>query len=213
MRYFLIAGLCYILFYVIFKKSFFAKKIQQHFPSAKTLWSEVFHSLVTMIIFASMAAFVFKVAAPQTRMYFEVSSYGFVYFILSFPLMFLVHETYFYWIHRFMHLPRIFKHIHLVHHKSTNPSPWTSYSFHFIESFLEALILLIIAFTFPVHKGALIFFLLLQFIYNVYRHLGYEVYPKGFHRTRIGKWINTSVAHNMHHKYFQRKIWIILFVL
>ena len=59
-----------------------------------------------------------------------------------------------------------------------------------------------IAFTLPVHKSALILFLLLQFIYNVYGHLGFELYPKNFHKTFIGKWINTSVAHNMHHKYF-----------
>ena len=40
-------------------------------------------------------------------------------------------------------------------------------------------------------------------IYNVYGHLGWELYPKNFHKTRIGKWINTSVAHNQHHQYFK----------
>jgi lathosterol oxidase len=203
MRYFIIAGLAYLMFYVILKNHWSKKKIQKHFPSTKSKWLEIMHSLVTMIIFASMAAIVFKVALPQTQMYFDVDTWGIPYLIISFPLMFLVHDTYFYWIHRFMHLPWIFKHVHLVHHKSTNPTPWTSYSFHVVESILEALILPIIAFSFPVHRGALVLFLLLQFLYNVYGHLGFELYPKGFHRTWIGKWINTSVAHNMHHKYFR----------
>ena len=33
-------------------------------------------------------------------------------------------------------------------------------------------------------------------------HLGFEIYPKGFHKHWLGKWINTSVAHNLHHKKF-----------
>jgi lathosterol oxidase len=36
----------------------------------------------------------------------------------------------------------------------------------------------------------------------VYGHLGFELYPKNFTRHWFGKWINTSVAHNMHHQYF-----------
>jgi sterol desaturase/sphingolipid hydroxylase (fatty acid hydroxylase superfamily) len=39
-------------------------------------------------------------------------------------------------------------------------------------------------------------------VYNVYGHLGYELYPKGFASSRIGLWINTSVNHNQHHQYF-----------
>jgi sterol desaturase/sphingolipid hydroxylase (fatty acid hydroxylase superfamily) len=40
-------------------------------------------------------------------------------------------------------------------------------------------------------------------IYNVYGHLGYEIYPKWFSRHPLGKWINTSVNHNQHHQYFK----------
>jgi Delta7-sterol 5-desaturase len=31
--------------------------------------------------------------------------------------------------------------------------------------------------------------------------LGYEVFPNGFNENWFGKWVNTSVSHNMHHKY------------
>ena len=40
-------------------------------------------------------------------------------------------------------------------------------------------------------------------IYNVYGHLGWELYPKNFQRSLIGKWINTSINHNQHHQYFK----------
>ena len=39
-------------------------------------------------------------------------------------------------------------------------------------------------------------------IYNVIGHLGYELYPKGFSKSRLGRWVNTSVSHNQHHQYF-----------
>ena len=33
--------------------------------------------------------------------------------------------------------------------------------------------------------------------------MGWELYPKGFNTTQIGRWVNTAVAHNQHHKYFK----------
>jgi sterol desaturase/sphingolipid hydroxylase (fatty acid hydroxylase superfamily) len=33
--------------------------------------------------------------------------------------------------------------------------------------------------------------------------LGYEIYPKGFNKTKIGKWINTSISHNQHHQFYK----------
>jgi len=34
-------------------------------------------------------------------------------------------------------------------------------------------------------------------------HLGYELYPTGFSKSRSGRWINTSVNHNFHHQFFK----------
>lgn len=67
----------------------------------------------------------------------------------------------------------------------------------------KAGILVVFLFTLPMHRTNFIFFFLFMIIYNVYGHLGWELYPKNFHKTRIGKWINTSVAHNQHHQYFK----------
>lgn len=101
-----------------------------------------------------------------------------------------------------MHHPDIFKHVHLVHQKSTNPSPWTAYAFHPLEAIVEVSIVPLIAFALPVHHGSLTLFFIIQVFINVYGHLGYEIYPQGFNKHWLGKWINTSVAHNQHHKDF-----------
>jgi len=115
----------------------------------------------------------------------------------------LIHDTYFYWTHRLMHHPSVFKYFHKVHHLSTNPSPWAAFAFHPLEAIVEAGIIVVIAFIMPVHPLAIALFLLIMMVYNVYGHLGYELYPKGFTKTRIGKWINTSINHNQHHQYFK----------
>lgn len=202
-RYFAIAGLAYVLFYFILKNRFLYRKIQAKFPGWDKMRYDILHSFQTILIFTTMATLVFFQWREYTNFYPKIDDYGVGYYLLTFPLMFIIHDTYFYWMHRFMHLPKVFKKVHLVHHQSTNPTPWTSYSFHFLEAVLEACIIPLIAFILPVHSSALGLFLLFQFIYNVYGHLGFELYPRYFTKTWIGKWINTSVAHNMHHKYFK----------
>lgn len=116
--------------------------------------------------------------------------------------MVFLHDAYFYWVHRLMHTKWLYGHVHKVHHISTNPSPWTAYAFHPLEAVVEAGILPLIAFTLPVHPSAIASFFFFQIAYNVYGHLGFELYPKGFHKTAIGKYVNTSVAHNLHHSRF-----------
>jgi sterol desaturase/sphingolipid hydroxylase (fatty acid hydroxylase superfamily) len=126
-----------------------------------------------------------------------------LWFWLAFPAMFVVHDTYFYWMHRLIHHPRLFKSFHIIHHKSTNPSPWAAFSFQPLEAFFEAGIFVLLIVMMPLHLIHLFVFFLVMMVYNVYGHLGWELYPKGFSKHPIGKWINTSVNHNQHHQYFK----------
>lgn len=201
-RYFILAGSFFFIFYILFKNKMWFRKIQKRMPTLSDYGRDVLYSLISVVIFASIAVFIFVVYKEHTNMYDDISEYGWGYYAFTFVWMFFLHDTYFYWIHRLMHHPRLFKTIHLIHHKSTNPSPWTAYAFHPVEAVLEEGIVVLIAFTLPVHTTAVGLFFLFQIVYNVYAHLGYELYPKKFHKHWLGKWINTSVAHNLHHKGF-----------
>jgi len=99
-----------------------------------------------------------------------------------------------------MHTRALFRTFHAVHHLSTNPTPWTAYSFHPLESVVQALGVVLIIFIMPSHPLALIIFQTISTAINVYGHLGYEIYPRSCSRHWLGRWINTSVAHNLHHK-------------
>ena len=202
-RYFIIAGAAFFVFYILLKKVIQHKKIQQKFPKANDYLREISFSLISMSIFACIAATVLVILKPYTLLLDEPFAYGKLYYVFSFILMILLHDTYFYWTHRAMHHPVLYKYIHLVHHRSTNPSPWTAYAFHPFEAVIEAGIFVLIAFTIPAHITTIILFFLFQIIYNVYGHLGWEIYPKNMNKHFIGKWLNTSVAHNLHHQFLQ----------
>lgn len=204
-KYFLIAGPAFLIFYVFLRKKITYKKIQQRFPKKKDYWREIIYSTLSIIIFSFPPLFMLysESIRPHTTFYENISEYGWAYAILAFPLMLLMHDTYFYWTHRLMHHPKIFKLFHLTHHKSNNPSPWAAYAFHPLEAIVNSMIFVIFLFTIPVNSIHLMLFFIISLVYNVYGHLGYELYGRGFNNHWVGKWINTSVSHNMHHQYFK----------
>lgn len=201
-RYLLAAGLAFLLFYVIFRKRFLIKRIQATFPRTADYRRDLLYSLLTVFFFTIIALLTFFVLKPYTLLYDSLGVKTVWYWLLTVIPMFFIHDFYFYWAHRLMHHPKLFKAVHKVHHLSTNPSPWTAYAFHPLEAFIEAAIILIFAFTVPTHAFIIMLFMIFQIIYNVYGHLGYELFPKGFHKTVIGRYVNTSVAHNQHHARF-----------
>jgi Delta7-sterol 5-desaturase len=201
-KYFIFASIAFVVFYVLFPKAFQKIKIQKLFPKAMHYYRDIFFSIISMLIFATIAYVCLALLEPYNTINYG-SVHNYFFYALSFVWMFFLHDAYFYWIHRLMHHPALFKTIHLIHHKSTNPSPWTAYAFHPIEAILESGIVVLIALTIPIHISAFIIFMSFQIMYNVYGHLGYELYPKGFNKTKIGKWINTGTAHNQHHKLFK----------
>jgi sterol desaturase/sphingolipid hydroxylase (fatty acid hydroxylase superfamily) len=203
-KYFVVAGVALLLVYVALRRRIGWRKIQLRFPRDKDYRREIIDSTISIFIFAMMPVLILRVPEIRvhTQLYGPIAERGWVYFFLAFPIMFVMHDAYFYWMHRLIHHPKLFRPIHLEHHKSVNPSPWAAYAFGPIEAFMESLIFPIILFTIPVTVLHVFVFFLMSIVYNVYGHLGYELYPKGFHRTRVGRWINTSVSHNQHHHYF-----------
>lgn len=200
--YLIFASSAFVLFYIILKKPMWFRKVQQKMPKITDYRRDIIYSMISVGIFATVALITYYLLGDYTKVYSNFEEYSWSYYIFTWVFMLFIHDTYFYWMHRMMHQPKLFKYIHLVHHKSTNPSPWTAYAFHPFEAISEAMIIPILAFTIPIHGSAIGLFFLFQIIYNVYGHLGFELYPKNFHKTWIGKYVNTSVAHNLHHDKF-----------
>jgi sterol desaturase/sphingolipid hydroxylase (fatty acid hydroxylase superfamily) len=204
-RYFITAGIAFVIFYLLLNRVLASKKIQQRYPKTSDYFREIGYSTLTILIFG-LVPMIFvqnESISKHTTLYKNINEMGWLYFWSAFPIMIIMHDTYFYWMHRLMHHKKLFKLFHLVHHQSTNPSPWTAYAFHPLEAIVEAGIFIVFLFTIPMHKLHFFAFFMFMIIYNVYGHIGWELYPKNFNKTRIGKWVNTSVAHNQHHQYFK----------
>ena len=59
------------------------------------------------------------------------------YYLVGLALVMpIIHETHFYLIHRLIHTPFLYKHVHSIHHNSVNPLPYSSLSMHPVELLL-----------------------------------------------------------------------------
>lgn len=201
--YYGIGGFAFILFYVLMKEKWISKKIQKKYPANSYLWYEIKYSLLSTMIFGFTAGFiVFLEDKGWTKIYPNISDYGWPYLIFSLVAMILIHDTYFYWGHRFMHLKKVYPIVHQVHHHSINPTPWASFAFHPLEGIIEAAIVPIMVMILPTHVLTIgLFFFFMTFM-NVLGHLGFEIYPSGFTKNKWFSWNNTSTHHNMHHSLF-----------
>lgn len=203
-RYVLFGGIAFLIFYVLLKQRSRFAKIQPRWPVGKDYQREIIYSVVTFLIFAMVPLVLnHPFVKPYTTIYPNINAHSVWYSILIFPVMLIMHDTWFYFTHRLMHHPNLFTFFHIIHHKSTNPSPWAAFAFNPAEAVVESGIIYVFAFTIPVHIVHILVFLVFMTIYNVYGHLGFELYPRGFNKHWFGKWINTSVNHNMHHQYFK----------
>lgn len=200
LRYALMAGTAYLLFYILWKNRFTARKIQEKMPRLPKIKGEVEHSLSTAFVFALMGvAIYFLRQSGHTHIYTDIREYGWIYLIFSFILLTIIHDTYFYWMHRLIHHPRLFAWIHAVHHRSHNPTPWAALAFHPLEAIAEIAIVPVIVCWIPFHPVALFAFSFWAMFWNVVGHLGYEFFPAHFIKHPLGRWLNTSTHHNLHH--------------
>ncbi|MBL7797019.1 MAG: DUF2147 domain-containing protein [Saprospiraceae bacterium] len=203
LRYFITAASAYLIFWVIFKKRWRHRIIQQRQFRNGQLLCEFGYSMSTVAIFAGIGFGIVSLKrAGFTLIYNDFGDRGALWFLLSIVLMVLLHDAYFYWTHRLMHHPKIFRYVHLVHHQSINPSPWAAYSFHPFEAVLEAGIFVLIVFCIPAHPFALLVFLVYMIVRNVFGHLGIEFLPKNFLQNRLLNWHTTTTHHDLHHKSF-----------
>ena len=203
LRYFIFASAAYLLVWVILRKSLAHLIIQRKLPKLKRKLTEFGFSMSTVLIFSLNGTSIhYAKTNGYTLIYSDINEYGWPWLIISILLMIFIHDTYFYWTHRWMHHPKIFKHVHRVHHLSTNPSPWAAYAFHPIEAIVEAGIFPLLMFTLPTHTIAITTFLIYMIVRNVLGHLGFELFPKNFVNNKWLNWHTTTTHHDMHHKHF-----------
>ncbi|QPC98771.1 sterol desaturase family protein [Qipengyuania soli] len=138
-----------------------------------------------------------------TRIYTGWTDYPVWYLPLA-PLIFLfAHDTWFYWTHRWMHRPRLFRIAHAVHHASRPPTAWAAMSFHPWEAITGAVVIPALVFLVPIHVAMLGLVLLVMTVMGVTNHMGWEMFPRRLVHSRLGEWLITASHHQRHHEEYR----------
>jgi ring-1,2-phenylacetyl-CoA epoxidase subunit PaaE len=133
-----------------------------------------------------------------TKIYADINQYGVGYLIFNTFILWFIGDAWFYFAHRLLHHPKIYRYIHAVHHQSLDTTPYTTLSFHFVEPLILSGWIYIVIFLFPVSVLAIGINQVVGLFNNIKSHLGYEFYPKFFDRTPL-KYLVNSIHHNQHH--------------
>ena len=135
-----------------------------------------------------------------TEIYTDWNAYPLWYLPLSVMLYLFAHDTWFYWTHRWMHQPPLFKAAHAVHHASRPPTAWAAMSFHPLEAVTGAVVIPLLVLFIPIHVGALLSVLLIMTVMGVTNHMGWELFPRRLVHGPAGKWLITASHHQRHHR-------------
>jgi Delta7-sterol 5-desaturase len=134
-----------------------------------------------------------------TRIYADIHAYPLWMLPVSVCAFLLLHDTWFYWTHRWMHRPTLFRIAHAVHHASRPPTAWAAMSFHPWEAVTGAVVIPALVFLIPIHVGALGLVLAIMTLMGVTNHMGWELFPRFMVNGLLGNWLITATHHQRHH--------------
>ncbi len=199
-RYLLGAGLVFLIVNIALARWLAGRKIREKSPSASQMRREFITSLRTVLIFSFFGTTIWAMREiGLIDVYWKPGERGWIYFAFNLVTLIVLHDAWFYWSHRIIHEPRLFRRFHRTHHKSNNPSPWTAYSFDIGEAAINAVYLPLILIVLPSSPLAIFLFLWHMMFRNALGHCGYEIFPS----LRSGRpaldWMTTVTHHDLHH--------------
>ncbi|MXP27191.1 fatty acid hydroxylase family protein [Altererythrobacter indicus] len=200
-----IVGLRYLLTSGVFAWVTSRKKPGLYRGMNKQIRSEIGWSLLSAAIYgipAGIVAWGWQ-AHGWTRIYESWNDYPLWYLPLSVFLYLFAHDTWFYWSHRWMHIPRWFRIAHAVHHASKPPTAWAAMSFHPVEALSGAFIIPLLVLIIPIHMAMLGVVLAIMTIMGITNHMGWEMFPRPLVHSRLGYWLITASHHQRHHENYK----------
>jgi sterol desaturase/sphingolipid hydroxylase (fatty acid hydroxylase superfamily) len=202
-RYFIVAAGTHWFCYAVLKSTL-NQGTTLKAPGWKSIRKDAELSLSSAVIFAFCAALVMTAYdAHLTQLYSDLDQYGLWYLGCSFWLVLLVQDTYFYFMHRLFHHPLLFKAFHWGHHRSGDPTPWTSFAFDPPEAIAQALFLVAIVFVIPLHFITLLSILITMTAWGIFNHMGISLFPSSRVTQGLGKWFIGCQHHLTHHRNYR----------
>lgn len=199
-RYLIFTLAVWLLLWVVLSPVLKARKIRETSPPPRQMLTELMFSLRSMAIFATGGVLLsFMYRAGLYPLAHIADGWGPIWFGISIVAGVAGLDAWFYWTHRMMHDPRLFRRFHRRHHRSHNPSPFTAYSFDVGEAVTLFGFVVVWPMVFPMPSSAMQWVMLYQIVTNTLLHSGYELMPARRDGKPMLDFIVTTTHHDMHH--------------
>lgn len=203
--YFIFCGAAYALFHLLLRKRLARRKITQKPTGIEAPLREIGRTIISNLLgraplVLGLAYLASEQVIPSKLIYLQFSDHGGLYFAATIVFDVLLFDLWFYLSHRFILHSRFgYKHIHIVHHYSVDPTPFARNSVHPVESILNGIFHVLPIFILPHHPLAILIATQLKGLVGIMGHIGYETFWSGFTRHRLFRYVCTPVHHHLHH--------------
>ena len=188
--FFVLAGLSYLIFFVLKKDRFHPSYV----PDEAENRSAIKWSIIGIIGNAVLVAPIhYVIANGHSKLYFSVSDHGWGYLFASVVIMLVFSETCIYWVHRALHWRPLYHGLHHIHHEYRKPTSFVGLAFNPLDSFLQGLPHHIGVFLFPMHFWVYMMSLSFVAVWAVMIHDRVSFVRWG--------WLNGTGRHTLHHWY------------
>jgi len=189
-------ALFYFFFYIYGKKRLHSIKFNPSYPDKKTIKLEIKLTLFTIcsFLFWSLVTYV-SYLENLNLLYTSWDDYGLIYLVMNIFLIAVVHDAYFYWLHRWQHHRSGKWMNHTVHHTFVNPTPFATLAVNIKESIVHMFFYCFITFIIPINLSVLILYLVISHLLSIIGHNGYNI------SNLPSQYFINAKDHYNHHKY------------
>jgi Delta7-sterol 5-desaturase len=197
-RYLIAATLVVTAVWLLKKTSWKSRQIQPRTAKLSDFQREFLASIRTVLVYVVVSMFIDL--GFHNGVFHEFSGQlGLLGNLGMLTLIIVAHDAYFYWTHRAMHHPKLFKSFHRFHHRTVTPTAWAAYSFAIPEAFMMALFMPLWLYFVPTPWFVTFTFLIIMILRNAMGHAGLELHARGWASHPVLKWISTTTHHDLHH--------------
>lgn len=159
----------------------------------KQQWKEITYSLVSIVVFGLLG--VLTKLLIDYKIITVIWEVNWLLFPIEIILLFLWNELHFYIIHRLLHTKWLYRKVHVIHHRSIPPTPFSTYSFHYLEALMLGSVMIMAMLMYSFSFLALVLLPIMSILLNVMGHFNYDIFPN----KSLEHILSFSRRHSLHH--------------
>lgn len=160
---------------------------------------EILLGSFSLLLGSTISAFIacYIMNGGQTTIYYDVHEYGWMWYFISWPFIFVWQDYLTYWHHRLYHIPFLYKNFHKLHHKYKQPTAFSVTAIHPLEFLHMQAVLVSPMMLFPVHWTVFVTILAYLYYHGIIDHSGINFKAQWWQ-----PWQPDCIFHDNHHQYF-----------